>query len=975
MATSSLMKTSLHNSIADGLYTEIITNYSRYYYFLGRTHTWEDELTPPEPVDSYAYDLQTRNEIITMKAIKATDVAYVVNRIDWTSGTVYDHFDDQYSTEVQGVNLTDGGFSYGSAPNVYIGSEGAVLWVPNTAYVYGDMIKVLASGKVYIVTNTGITGSTAPSHTTGSQLNGTASLDYVNHNDAGGSGATAESTVLDGSVIDISLTNRGRGYISNPSITIIGGGGGGAIATGVVTIAASGTQKVENSQFYVVTDEFNVYQCIDNNDGTPSVIKPTGTSIDVVKTSDDYIWKFLYNIPIALRNKFFTDSYMPVLTALRDQFYSSGTLKTIRINQAGSGYSYGTITIQGDGNSSGEALYLTDHSFTAGGSGYSTPTISIDPPFNGVSPWLSQQSPIVGQYLSYGNNIYLVSVGGTTSTVGPIHRFGTVENGTTALTYAGTTVTAEAVVEDGEITDLIVYGMLRDIQILSGGSGYTQAPTVYFDGGGGSAASATAVLQNGSIIRVIITDPGYDYITAPDITFGTSWAPSTSVSIGDQIYYSTRLYTVTGSGTTGVTAPVHLSGSASNGTATLDYAGAQATASTLIKYGAGYSDIPTITITEELGEGAAFYFTGIKSEAKLIPIFAADTLGQEWQDSTTYTLGLKVWYSNRLYTVITGGISGVVEPTHTAGSITNGTCTFRFEGYFGQLIGVQVDDPGVGYTYANLSITGDGEDAEVVADLSPGDVNTLQANIELLTVDGKILNCPIISSGYGYGFATVTITGDGTGAVAEAIISNGAIERINITSSGSGYRKATVTITGTGFGAQARAIIGPYGGYGKEALNNLYARTLMFYSNISQDRNQGFNVNNDYRQIGIIKGPRQYSNTQPLTLILASACWVISGVANPTLFPIDSIIYKTSDSTRFRIVTNTGSSLLLQSMDNALITTGDAFTNDNSDLFASTSVTPPNVDKYSGDLLFIDNKQAFTPTNDEAVTLRTVIRF
>jgi len=44
-------------------------------------------------------------------------------------------------------------------------------------------------------------------------------------------------------------------------------------------------------------------------------------------------------------------------------------------------------------------------------------------------------------------------------------------------------------------------------------------------------------------------------------------------------------------------------------------------------------------------------------------------------------------------------------------------------------------------------------------------------------------------------------------------------------------------------------------------------------------------------------------------------------------------------------------------------------------LFVCSTVTPPTVDKYSGDLLFIDNKEAFTPTADETVTLRTVIRF
>ena len=1029
------MKTTLHNSIADGLYNEVITRYTRYYYFLGKTLSWEDELSPPFPTDSFSYELSTRNEIITLKEIKPTDIAYVIIRSDWINGTVYDQFDDQYSTEVQGIDLVNGGFSYGSAPNVYIGSEGAVLWQAATNYVYGDMIKVNGGSKVYVVTNTGISGTSAPTHTNGTELNGTLSLKYIAHNDANGSGATATATVLDGAIIDIVLTHRGSGYTSSPTVTIIGGGGTDADGNAVVTVAPSGTQKLENAMFYVVTDEFNVYQCIDNNNGASSTIKPTGTTVDAIKTNDGYIWKFLYTIPIALRNKFLTDTYMPVLTALRDQFYSAGSLKTIRIDQSGSGYTSGTITVQGDGYATGEQIWLTNHSVAETGSGYILATVSIDPPFNGVSTWLPNQTVLVNQKLTYENNVYRVSVSGTTGpladqwqfstevtngaylyysdrlyivsysgttdastppthtsgsassgtatldyvgntdSAGPVHRFGNVANGTAVLEYIGTTPTAEAVIVDGEITDLILYGMLRDIQVLSGGSGYTSPPIVNFVSGGGIDASAIAVLQNGSVIRVIITDPGYDYIDMPDVTFGTQWTASTVVSIGDQIYYSNRLYTVSSAGTTGSSAPAHLSGSASNGTATLDYAGVQATAQASIKYGSGYSSYPSITISSDSGEGASAYFTGEKTEAKILPIFAADTLGQEWQAETAYTLGLKVWFENRLYTCIEAGTSGITEPTHTASSQYNGTARFFFEGLFGQLIGIQINDPGEGYTYANLNVTGDGVGAKVSADLSPGDVNTLQANIELLTVDGRIMNCPIISGGYGYGNATITITGDGSGATAEAVLSNGRIEKLIMTNYGSGYRWANIVITGSGFGAKARAIIGPYGGFGKEALNNLYARTLMFYSNVSQDRNQGFNVNNDYRQLGIIKSPRQYGNTLPLTSVLASACWAISGTANLTLFPADSIIYKTDNDAQFRIVTNTGVSLLLQSLDNASIVSGNNFRNENGDLFTVSAVTPPNVDKYSGDLMFIDNKQAFTPTADETVTLRTVIKF
>jgi hypothetical protein len=158
-------------------------------------------------------------------------------------------------------------------------------------------------------------------------------------------------------------------------------------------------------------------------------------------------------------------------------------------------------------------------------------------------------------------------------------------------------------------------------------------------------------------------------------------------------------------------------------------------------------------------------------------------------------------------------------------------------------------------------------------------------------------------------------------------------------------------------------------------LTNFYARTLMFYSNVSSDKNQGFDVNNDYRQSGIIKNPRQYGSTYALTTILASACWVIAGTISTTFFPADSIITVANTSKRFRIITNTGDSILAQSLDNYEPLIGTTFVGAGGQTFSATAVTAPKTDKYSGDLLFIDNKAGFTPTADQSVTLRTIIKF
>lgn len=64
--------------------------------------------------------------------------------------------------------------------------------------------------------------------------------------------------------------------------------------------------------FYVVTDEFNVYKCLYNNEGSPSTIKPSGFSLTPFTTSDGYTWKYMYTMSLGDASKFLTKVHMPV---------------------------------------------------------------------------------------------------------------------------------------------------------------------------------------------------------------------------------------------------------------------------------------------------------------------------------------------------------------------------------------------------------------------------------------------------------------------------------------------------------------------------------------------------------------------------------------------------------------------------------------------------------------------------------------
>tara|TARA_B100000123_G_scaffold185422_1_gene138168 strand:+ start:16 stop:1407 length:1392 start_codon:yes stop_codon:yes gene_type:complete len=134
----------------------------------------------------------------------------------------------------------------------------------------------------------------------------------------------------------------------------------------------------DTNPYAVLTEDNQVYMVLQqakNNAGTAttSTIKPTGTSTKPFKTSDGYVWKFLYTLSAARSSAFLSANFLPVekiLDSARvNDLTGTTTLSVLEIQQAlvqdsavpgqiigiavtggGTGYtSAPTVTIQGDG--------------------------------------------------------------------------------------------------------------------------------------------------------------------------------------------------------------------------------------------------------------------------------------------------------------------------------------------------------------------------------------------------------------------------------------------------------------------------------------------------------------------------------------------------------------------------------------------------------------------------------------------------
>lgn len=147
-----------------------------------------------------------------------------------------------------------------------------------------------------------------------------------------------------------------------------------------------------DDDFYVLTEDYNVYKCLFNAGGTASTTKPTGVSTLQFTTADGYIWKYMYTVTTSNALKFLTNDYIPIQTLTSDDGSDqwdvqaaaiNGAIHVIKVTAGGSGYATApAVTITGDGtgataNSTITANVVTAVTVTNVGTGYTRATVAF----------------------------------------------------------------------------------------------------------------------------------------------------------------------------------------------------------------------------------------------------------------------------------------------------------------------------------------------------------------------------------------------------------------------------------------------------------------------------------------------------------------------------------------------------------------------------------------------------------------------
>ena len=266
-----------------------------------------------------------------------------------------------------------------------------------------------------------------------------------------------------------------------------------------------------------------------------------------------------------------------------------------------------------------------------------------------------------------------------------------------------------------------------------------------------------------------------------------------------------------------------------------------------------------------------------------------------------------------------------------------------------------------------------------------------QQLVQQAAIAGQVLGYVVTNNGTGYTSPpTLTIVGDGNGqAKAVATVVGGQITKVTVKDSsdgsiafGEGYTRASVKITGGGGdSAEIRAIIGPEQGIGADPRDDLKSGAIMFNTKPTGDENGDFIVDQDFRQVTLLKNLLQWDSTGLLTSEAAKGLPKLNLTAvNDGPFVDDLIIQGQTSGTKAYIDDVDSNGVFFHQSDYTgygSFTSGETIEiveGGGSTTATISSQNDPEFDPLSGELLYIDNRAAVIRSTDQTEDIKIVIQ-
>jgi hypothetical protein len=272
------------------------------------------------------------------------------------------------------------------------------------------------------------------------------------------------------------------------------------------------------------------------------------------------------------------------------------------------------------------------------------------------------------------------------------------------------------------------------------------------------------------------------------------------------------------------------------------------------------------------------------------------------------------------------------------------------------------------------------------------DDGTSQWDVENSAVDGGVHHVVVTAGGSGYNdgtYTSVAIDGDGSSGVCTVVVSSGSISHVNITAAGTGYKRASIDIAnisgiGSGSGGVAKPIISPLIGHGADPIQELGGNYVIVNSRLEFGEGSGdFPTDNDFRRIGLLQDPFNAGTTTVSTSPTLAAYHKMTLSSVSGLSVDDIILNANSNGTGVavsRVISITGN--VVSHIPQANSEGGYVnFTSSNTVYVGGTTIGTisavdasfPEVEKYSGQVMYVENRGAVTRAADQIEDIKLII--
>ena len=262
-----------------------------------------------------------------------------------------------------------------------------------------------------------------------------------------------------------------------------------------------------------------------------------------------------------------------------------------------------------------------------------------------------------------------------------------------------------------------------------------------------------------------------------------------------------------------------------------------------------------------------------------------------------------------------------------------------------------------------------------------GTITAYNHSTKALTFTPALSGAPTSGDGYAIG-PKVVISGDGQGANVRATInvSTGAINAVSIINIGNNYSNASITLVSNATGlsisdASLTPIIGPVGGHGSDATKELGGFYVLTNARLEYGESNNFTTNNDFRKVGIIAQPKFAADELVTGSISKCTGRVVDFTGNNTLRLTDIIPNGTSTNTGFDGIFGTFISNSTVQDVIAANTTGAGGSGASATANGAGAATGGDLKKFSGDVLYVENRSPVTRANDQIEDVKLIIEF